>query len=232
MSGPAPELRAGPLVFVGDLGAPVLGAEDRHHLRRSLRLADGAPLCLADGAGSWRTGVLQGAGVEASGPVRHEPQRAPRVVVGLALPKGPRLEVAIAKLTEVGVDEILLLAAERSVVRWPAAEVDRRLERLRRIVRESAMQSRRVRLPEVVGVLTVAEVVAGREGEVALAEPGGPPPGPDAPVVLVGPEGGWTAGELDACHARVGLGPTILRVETAAIAAGVLLCARRDGWPP
>ncbi|HAQ22744.1 MAG TPA: hypothetical protein DCR10_04265, partial [Acidimicrobiaceae bacterium] len=67
---------------------------------------------------------------------------------------------------------------------------------------------------------------------VALAEPGGEPLGaPGAgpvDVVLVGPEGGWTDDEL-AGRRTVGLGSTVLRAETAAIAAGTLLVALRDG---
>lgn len=230
MEGPPPALRAGPLVFVDDLAAPTISDGDLGHLRRSLRLTDGDPLCLADGAGSWRTASLAGTGAEDLGPYQWVEPPGRVVAVGLAIPKGPRLEVAVAKLTELGVDEVLLLAAERSVVRWPSSEVARRLDRVRRVAREAAMQSRRPRLPEIRGVLQIGEVVASRPGEVALAEPGGPPPDAAHPVVLVGPEGGWTPAELATCATRVGLGPTVLRVETAAIAAGVVLGGQRAGW--
>lgn len=227
-----PELRAGPLVFVGDLDAPQLGADDLGHLRRSLRLADGASLCLADGSGAWRTAVLSGAGPVDLGSLRVAETPAPPVTVGLAVPKGSRLEVAVAKLTELGVDRIVLLRAERSVVRWAEGDVAERLSRLGRVAREASMQSRRLRLPEVIGVLSVAEATARWPGEVAVAEPGGPAPTLRRPTVLVGPEGGWTADELAVCGERVGLGATVLRVETAAIAAGVALCGQRAGWLP
>lgn len=230
MAGPAPELRAGPFVFVDDLDVPVIGSDDRHHLQRSLRLGRGDGLCLGDGAGAWRTGSLVGDEVVDLGPVRRAPSPQPAVAVGLAIPRGARLDVAIAKLTELGVDQVLLVATERSVVRWPDAEVARRLDRLRRVAREAAMQARRLRLPEIAGVVPVGEVVRSGSGTVALAEPGGGAPGPSLEAILVGPEGGWAPGELAACETRVELGPTVLRVETAAIAAGVLLCGRRDGW--
>lgn len=230
MEGPSPELRAGPLVYVDDLDDPVIAADDLHHVRRSLRLTAGDRLCLADGAGSWRTASLAVDGVGELGPVHAELTAPPALTVGLAIPKGPRLEVAVTKLTELGVDEVLLLAAERSVVRWPQREVGRRLDRLRRVVREAGMQSRRARLPRVDGVFSVAEVVAARGGEVALAEPGGTPPDLTRPVVLVGPEGGWTPAELASCTSRVGLGQTVLRVETAAMAVGVALAGQRGGW--
>ena len=220
----------GPLVFVDDLDAPEIREDDLRHLRRSLRLIDGDRLCVADGAGSWRTGTLAGVRAEDLGPPQQDVAPAPVIAVGLAIPKGPRLEVAVTKLTELGVDEILLLATERSIVRWPPGEVGRRLDRLRRVVREAAMQARRTRLPGLTGVLTIGDVVASFPGAVALAEPGGGPGGLAHPVVLVGPEGGWTQSELGACEGRVGLGPTILRVETAAIAAAVVLAGERDGW--
>jgi 16S rRNA (uracil1498-N3)-methyltransferase len=64
---------------------------------------------------------------------------------------------------------------------------------------------------------------------VALAVPGGAPLRLSTPTVLVGPEGGWTDEELAAVPHHVGLGPHILRAETAAVAAGVLLAALREG---
>jgi len=170
------------------------------------------------------------------------------VTVGFALTKGERPDWAVQKLTEVGVDRILCLVTARSVVRPDADAVDRRLQRWRRVAREAAMQSRRTVLPEVVGVLGVADVVAEAAVDVvvdvvvdgaagpgpggfaaALAEPGGEPPSLDRPVVLVGPEGGWAPDELASGLPTVDLGSGVLRTESAAVAAGVLLCSLRAG---
>ena len=63
---------------------------------------------------------------------------------------------------------------------------------------------------------------------LALAHFGGEPPSVRAPAVAVGPEGGWDPAEGSG-RPRVGLGPTVLRAETAAVAAGLLLCALREG---
>ena len=87
------------------------------------------------------------------------------------------------------------------------------------------MQSRRVRLP-VIMALTSVGAVSATEG-VTMAEPGGGPVGLDYPLLLVGPEGGWTEEELDNCP-LCSLGETVLRSETAAIVAGALLTALRD----
>lgn len=214
-------------VFVGDLDVLDLDPEDQHHLARVLRLRKGEAVSVSDGRGAWRPVTWTGEGVEPAGPVEHEPASQPTVTVGFAPVKGDRPEWVVQKLTEVGVDCIVALAAERSVVRWDGERADRNLARLRKVAREAAMQSRRTRLPKVRGVVPFADLAPG-EG-VALAEPGGEPPSLDRPVVLVGPEGGWSAAELAAEVPRVGLGPSVLRAETAAVAAGVLLCALRGG---
>ena len=89
------------------------------------------------------------------------------------------------------------------------------------------MQSRRAWLPVVDAVTPFSAVAA--EAGAALAHPGGGPPALDRPVVLVGPEGGWDERELATGLPLVGLGPSVLRAETAAVVAGALLCALRAG---
>lgn len=226
------ELRHHPLVFVDDLDFPEVSEADRHHLGRVLRRRDGDTICLSDGQGRWRTAAF-GAQLGALTDVREVPPPAPAICIGVVVPKGERPDLLVQKLTEVGVDRIVLLQSERSVVRWQGSEVARRLDRLRRIAREAAMQSRQLRLPVIDGVDTVGGFVdAGSSvgAGVALAEPGGAPLSLDHTWIAIGPEGGWSAGELASSDGRVGLGPSILRVETAAIATGAVLCGLRAGW--
>lgn len=215
-------------VFVADLDAPELGEREAHHLGRVLRLRAGEEVGVADGAGGWRLGRWTGTAVEPAGPAVYEPPPAILVTIGFAVPKGDRAEWAVQKLTEVGADRVIALVAERSVVRWDAARAVRQLDRWRAVAREAAMQSRRVFLPEILGPWTPAEAAA-NAGPVALAEPGGDPPSFDRPAVLVGPEGGWTPQELEVTPARTGLGTRVLRTETAAVTAAVLLDALRGG---
>jgi 16S rRNA (uracil1498-N3)-methyltransferase len=146
------------------------------------------------------------------------------VTVAFAVVKGERPEWAVQKLTEIGVDRIVPLQTARSVVRWPLGESGGQVARLRRVAREAAVQSRRVWLPVVDGV-TPFEALAGG----ALAHPGGAGPSLEQPTVLVGPEGGWDDAELASGRPLVGLGPSVLRTETAAVVAGALLCALRAG---
>ncbi len=89
------------------------------------------------------------------------------------------------------------------------------------------MQSRRTWLPEIVPTTGFDDVV-GLPGAVA-ADRGGGPPTLDRPTVLIGPEGGWSDGERARLPATVALGAGVLRAETAAIAAGVVLTLLRGG---
>jgi 16S rRNA (uracil1498-N3)-methyltransferase len=219
-------------VFVADLETLQLDEADSHHLARSLRLRPGEAVTASDGAGGWRLcRFAPGPALEPDGPVRHEPRPRPEVTVGFALAKGERPEWATQKLTEVGVDHIVPLLTSRSVVRWDGERAARNHARLIRVAREAAMQSRRTWLPQVGVPVTFAQAAedVGRRSPVALAHPGGRPPSLDRPALLVGPEGGWGAEELASGLPTVGLGQGVLRVETAAVAAGVLLCALRAG---
>ena len=153
----------------------------------------------------------------------------PEVAVGFAVLKGGRPEHIVQKLTELGVDRIVAFAAERSVVRWDEANAARQVERWRRVAREAVMQCRRLWLPHLEPVRAFGDLdLSG----AALAVPGGRALAPGENFVLIGPEGGWTGTELAAATRHVGLGPHVLRAETAAIAAASVLGARRSGHLP
>jgi 16S rRNA (uracil1498-N3)-methyltransferase len=135
----------------------------------------------------------------------------------------------VQKLTEAGVDCIAVLGSARAVVRWDGDRLAKAMDRLARVAREAAAQSRRAWLPELAayaGPGALATHVA--PARLVLAQPGGPPLGAGTSAVAVGPEGGWDDAEVAGVPC-VGLGPTILRAETAALAAGLLMCALRAG---
>lgn len=228
------ELRAArALVYAADLDDPRLSTEDSHHLSRVLRLGRGETVAVSDGSGAYRLFTIArtergvGLALEPEGEARLTERSGSAVGVGFALVKQDRSEWAVAKLVELGVDRIMLLVCDRSVVR---PEGGRRMDRLRLIAREAAMQSRRVWLPAVEPprpFRDVAAELAGGDGGAAIAELGGPPLRAGTSVVLVGPEGGFSADELACGLTAVGLGDTVLRTETAAVAAAVLLADRR-----
>lgn len=223
-------------MFVRDLGVLELDPDDQHHLSQVLRLRPGEVVVACDGVGNWLRCRYRGASessraIEADGHPRHEPEQATPVHVGFAPTKGGRPEWTVQKLTELGVDRITMVRSARAVVRWEPGRSERVVERMRRIARQAAAQSRRARLPEISGVVSLAEVRASvSPGVLALAEPGAGPPAPDLAALVVGPEGGWERSELEEADRLVGLAPGILRAETAALSAAALLCALRDGY--
>lgn len=212
-------------VLVEDPSDPVLSGAAAHHLERVLRLRAGERVVAADGRGGWAMCRFAGGRrLEPDGPAHQEPAPAPLLTVGFAPVKGERAEWVVQKLTEVGVDRIVVVAAARSVVRWSAERERAALERLRRVAAEAVAQCRRVWLPAVDGVVPPAALAG---PGVALAEPGAGPLTAACTGVVVGPEGGWDEAELGQGWPTVGLGEHVLRAETAALVAGVLLAAQR-----
>lgn len=215
-----PDGRGGPHVLVDDVDDPVAEPADRHHLDRVLRLRPGDRLTVGDGGGRWRD-CRYGEPLEPVGDVVRVPEPMPALTVGLALVKGSRPELAVQKLTEIGVDRIVLFAAERSVVRWDPAKAAAQHERLSRVIREATMQCRRAWMPglDVLVPLTELAAMAG----VARGDFDGAPVSAAVTTILIGPEGGWTDAERALVPAAVRLGPHVQRSETAAISAGVHL---------
>jgi 16S rRNA (uracil1498-N3)-methyltransferase len=208
--------------------------DDGHHLSRVLRLEPGETVTAADGAGTWRAYTVTGVGphdlsLAATGGAVTETPPARRTAVAFALTKGDKPERVVQKLTELGVDRILPVIAQRSISRPDERKAAVVVERWRRVALEAARQCRRSRLPEV-AELAPLRSIAGHPA-LAVAELGGrapsrlgPPPG-DEVLVVVGPEGGWAPGEVEGLSpwARIGLGPFVLRAETAALAAATLV---------
>jgi len=206
---------AGAHVLVDDVDAPSLADAELHHVFRVLRVGPGATVTVTDGAGRWRPCRAGNGEIEPIGEVNQVARRDRPITVACSIPKQDRPEWIVQKLTELGVDRIVLLHAERSVVRWNPDRADRHLAKLRRVASEALQQSRGVWLPEIEGPVPAMEVLP----MAAAAEPGAPPIGVDHRVVAIGPEGGWSQAEIAAAATTVSIGDTVLRVETAAIVA-------------
>lgn len=221
-----PDLRGSAAhVFVESLAEPQLSGDDEHHLRRVLRVRDTDRITVSDGAGSWANARLGAGGVSLDSPATFEAAPRPATVI-TAIPKGDRPEWIVQKLTEVGVTTIGFMDCARSVVRWDEARAARQIDRLRRVAREAAMQSRRLWLPVVAELVPYATAVT-REN-CAIADPDGSGLTAGTDTVLVGPEGGFTADELAEGQCRVALSANVLRVETAALTAAILLTLRNE----
>lgn len=215
-------------------GEIVVEGEEAHHLARVLRIRVGERFVAFDG-----TGVEAEAEVLSVGPqvharvlgTRRPDVEAPRdVTLYLALVKGERFDWAVEKATELGVARIVPLETERTEVRDPG---EARRKRWQRLAASAAAQSGRVRVPEVAAPEKLPLALADAPRPAVLLAPGGGafPAHPSA--LFIGPEGGFTEAEVEAARASgvqpVGLGPRILRVETAALAALSLVLLRAPG---
>lgn len=217
-------------VVVSDLGVDdgtglLLDDDVEHHLRRVLRVRDGESVTLTDLRGRWRSAIAMvsrdRAHLLADGPVHIEPALMRSTRLAVAIPKGDRLDWMIQKTTEIGVDRLTLLHADFSTTTWTDDRSVSQLERLRRVAIEACRQSRRVWGIQIDGPVASRDVLS----LAVVAEPGGRPLSVDDTTIAIGPEGGWSAAELELARDRVSLGPNILRVETAALAAAALSVA-------
>jgi len=164
----------------------------------------------------------------------------PEIAVALAIFKFDRLEWAIEKMTELGVARILPFIAHRTEQKLATA-AKKRVERWRRLALAASEQSRRASPPEVADPLRLADVLSlAAERRILLAERS--LDGASIPPLIrllqertgsvalaIGPEGGWTDAELNMFASSgwiaTSLGSTILRAETAAIAATAIAAA-------
>jgi 16S rRNA (uracil1498-N3)-methyltransferase len=218
-------------VFVRDIMHPVLDDADAHHLMRVLRLRSGETVTASDGRGAWRTCIMTKDRVlePSSDEIEFENPPTRPITVAFGVTKADKPETVVQKLTEIGVDHIAPVLLDHSVVRWDDDKIDRQHERFERVAREAAMQSRQVFLPTVhriaanLSMLMDDPLIAGQLGSIAAAEPGGESVVDDLTAIVVGPEGGFSSSELGCFDRRVALPGGVLRAETAAIAAAVLL---------
>lgn len=209
-------------------GPVSLAGPEAAHLAVVCRFRPGDAVCLFNGDGhEYPARVVSAARravellvTEVRSPERELPWR---LEVAAPLPKGDRGPFLVEKLTELGAAVFVPLRTRRSVVHPGEA----RLDRLQRHVVESAKQCGRNRLLEV-GPLTEWDSYCASPALPALrvlAHPGQPPlpvASRSDRVLAVGPEGGFTEEEVERGTTNgwtaVGLGPRILRVETAALA--------------
>ena len=218
-----------------------------HHALRVLRLKEGAPLILFDGrGGAWQAQIVGTGGtasrVRVSLQTYDPDDRASplHITLAQALPAGDKMDWVVEKSVELGVAAIQPVAAKRSVVKLSAERMARRVTHWNHIASAACEQCQRNRVPLVAPVLDLPQYLANAKGQnavrllltpeagIALREL----PPPNVPViVMIGPEGGWEEGEMQAAQAAnfqpLRLGPRVLRTETAGAA---VLAAMQAVW--
>ncbi len=213
----------------------LVGDDEAAHALRAKRLREGESVELLDGLGGIATGTVHLAGggrrtelhVQVMS-VRHSPEPRPVVEVWAATPKGGRVDEMVEGLSEVGAASWTPLHAARSIVEPRPTKLDR----LARLAVESAKQCGRPWFLRIERERTFDEALSvPPDTELILADASGTPcePGatPSAVRLLIGPEGGWEAREVEAARsagARVArFGPHAMRIETAAVVAAAIV---------
>lgn len=219
----------------------VLSAEQARQIATVLRLRAGEVVTLL-AAGEeidYRLDRVSPATVEGTVLQRRRSQTEPRVrlVLGLPLLRGEHSELVLESATQLGVSRFVPFVSARSVARELNAQKRARWER---IAREATETSRRARVPGIAPLTRWADLFDELEGDLIVAWEEEPelrlsaavPIGADAVSLVIGPEGGLTAEEVEVARragaAIVSLGPRPLRAETAAIAAVAELAALLD----
>lgn len=211
--------------------------DDLHRIRSVLRLRSGDLLRATDGVGAeylLRLAVgeeLCGEILEVGRPARESPLG---ITLAQAVPKGDRMGQVIQKSVELGVATIVPLSTSRTVVSPKAGQVRAKHRRWRLVMAEALAQSGRTRIPllremqsweDFLGAAPSADVkIILHEGERrGLEEILRGVSAPASLILAVGPEGGWEPQEVEmgegAGFAAAGMGPRVLRTETAAPAA-------------
>jgi len=214
-----------------------------HHLRNVRRMKPGDELVVFNGAGREAYGVLESyqgdsAIVRVLGDSAASTESSLDLTLAPCLAKGKKTDMVVEKAIELGANRISVIVSERSVGRMSEEAALHRVERWRRIAISAAEQAGRVQVPIVERIQTLQElVVAKPDDALGLVFTAGADPDPPATlrqrypdtrrvVAIIGPEGGLTRDEIAFARQHgfkdVGLGPRVLRTETAAIVASAI----------
>jgi 16S rRNA (uracil1498-N3)-methyltransferase len=211
-----------------------LAPDAAQHVGKALRLKTGDTIRVFDGRGGEYEAVITRMDkehVDVKTGAFHDAGRESPLAVGLVqgLPEADKMDWIIQKSVELGVASIQPVVCDRSVVRLSAERAARREAHWRRVAVAACEQSGRNRVPEVRPTLGFLSWIAiPSEAERWMLSPGAEAlaarPAPAGPVeLLVGPEGGLSERERDLALSKrfqgVGLGPRVLRTETAPLAA-------------
>ncbi len=210
----------------------VIEGDDARHLARSLRARVGEHIEVIDPAGFLLSVKLERVSAQrvdgvVVGQREHQPEPAARITIAIANLPAPALELVLSRCTEAGAAGFVVFQADRSVGRGE------KLGRWRAICREAAMLAARLHVPEVSVATSTDAVLGSEESPVMLVRDAGRRMAdlvqPRDITLLIGPEGGWTARELELATSTASLGPRNLRADTAALAGLAVALAGRAG---
>ena len=214
-----------------------------HHLKNVLRFNPGDELVVFDGCGREAVGALElYQGEMAVVRILHDTDNTTESALDLTIApcmaKGKKIDLVVEKAVELGANRVCVVTSKRSVARLTADAAITRVERWRRIAASAAEQCGRTQIPVVERIRTLEEFLEGKpEDTLGLVFTAGAHPDPPATlrqrypdthkvIAILGPEGGFSPEEIEMARRRgfidVGLGPRVLRTETAAIVAAAV----------
>jgi 16S rRNA (uracil1498-N3)-methyltransferase len=230
-------------------GEVVVAGDEHHYLSHVRRVRVGDAVELVDGAGRRAAATIAQITTDTTTLVAAPPEavaaKPPVIRALIPLIKGDRMDICLEKLVEVGADEIVVWPAARAVVRLDGARLAARVGRYQELARAAARQSGRAHVPTVTApadlpaALAALPAVGTQIIRLVLDPASDPPRDPnDSPfaapcsdvTVISGPEGGFAPDELTrltqaAGFLPLGLGPRVLRAETAPVIAAALIRA-------
>lgn len=230
----------------------VLDGRDARHVQRVLRLGPGDEIEIIDSTGrEYRACIARASGEQVAASVETEGRqvcREPSVFITIlqGLPKGDKMDEVVRRNTEIGASRIVPVITERSVARPDPSGAAKRVERWRRIAREASKQAGRRRVPEVLDIASFQDSLRYAASETERTGHDGlflmpwelessrgirdvlrDRPGAREVLCFIGPEGGLSHDEVrQAVHLGAitcGLGPRILRTETAGLVVSSLI---------
>jgi len=215
------------------LGEHELPEAQAHYIGRVLRMAEGDAVQLFDGSGQEYRGALMEVGkkrvrVQLNEAFAGQPESSLAVHLGQGLSRGERMDWAIQKATELGVNQITPIISERCEVRLKDERAEKRQAHWQQIAISACEQSGRSTVPVIHPPQLLSDWLKGNEAELKLvlhpvAEPLVSHAKPASLAFLIGPEGGLSDAEVSQAQAAgfhaARLGPRVLRTETAPVVA-------------
>ena len=212
-----------------------LSKEDEHHVCHVMRMKKGDEIEVVDNAHLFlcRIDSFNPLTISVIHEIANDVEIKEEITLLFALTKGDKIDLVLQKATELGVKKVALIESERTVVNYEGKDIDKKLERFKKIMKEASEQSHRLIVPELLGVYNLKNLpsnllsdlnyVAYEKDANHIDEAFQGLEKGKSISILIGPEGGFSEQEINHLTTqgfiRTSLGKRILRAETAAIYA-------------
>ena len=212
-----------------------LSKEDEHHVSHVMRMKKGDEIEVVDNAHLFlcRIDTFNPLTISIIHEISSDVEIKEDITLLFALTKGDKIDLVLQKATELGVKNVALIASERTVVNYEGKDIDKKLERFRKIMKEASEQCHRLIVPNLLGIYNLKNLpkeafsdlnyVAYEKDASQINEAFHGLNKGQSVSILIGPEGGFSEQEINRLteqgFIRTSLGKRILRAETAAIYA-------------